>query len=118
MTPPPTAFPRSLAAWGTPAFEDVLKEELRSLGAAVLPLQQGLVHGSVGNDADLGATLLRAEDTGDRLQVRAGLFYTSVIAGCNCADDPTPVEENAEYCEVRLDIDKASGLATIAPAPD
>lgn len=48
------------------------------------------------------------------IRARAGIFYTGVIAGCSCADDPTPVDEQNEYCDVRVDIDKQTGEATIA----
>ncbi|MGB0712599.1 MAG: hypothetical protein ACPGUC_03460, partial [Gammaproteobacteria bacterium] len=40
-------------------------------------------------------------DVGDT-EVRVGVFYAGVIAGCNCADDPTPMDEENEYCELRL----------------
>ena len=40
-------------------------------------------------------------------------FDTSLIAGCSCADDPTPVEPQPEYCEVELQIEKATGLTAI-----
>ncbi|MEZ5541890.1 MAG: hypothetical protein R3F42_07590 [Pseudomonadota bacterium] len=47
------------------------------------------------------------------IHARAGLFYTGIIAGCSCADDPTPVEEQAEYCVVDITIDRLTGAATI-----
>ena len=37
-----------------------------------------------------------------------------MLAGCSCADDPTPVEEISQYCEVRLDIDKTTAETTVA----
>jgi len=40
--------------------------------------------------------------------VKAGLLYAGIIAGCSCADDPTPIDEVTEYCVVRFDIDKAT----------
>lgn len=48
------------------------------------------------------------------IRVKAGIFYQSVIGGCSCADDPTPVSEINEYCEVQLDIDKATAATAVA----
>lgn len=99
----------SLQAWGTPAFRETLKAEIARLGTAELPLQQGLSGSSYATDTPPQAVILNSEDRGDHLWVKAGLFYTGIIAGCSCADDPTPVEEQTEYCEVVLEIDKSSG---------
>jgi hypothetical protein len=98
-----------LQAWGTPAFRDTLKAEIACLGPADLPLQQGLAGSSYATDTPPQAVILSATDEGDCLRVKAGLFYAGIIAGCSCADDPTPVDEQTEYCEVLLEIDKASG---------
>lgn len=99
----------SLQAWGTPAFRDTLKAEISALGQADLPLQQGLSHTSSVSDTPPQAVILSATDEGNCLQVKAGLFYAGIIGGCSCADDPTPVDEQTEYCEVLLEIDKGSG---------
>lgn len=104
---------RSLAAWGTPAFGDVLKTELKDLGAAHLPLQAGLADSSYALEELLEVMITHAADTGDVLRVTAGIFYAGVIAGCSCADDPTPVESQAEYCEVELRIDKTNAETAI-----
>lgn len=99
----------SLQAWNTPAFRDTLKAEIARLGPADLPLQQGLSGSSYATDTPPQAVILSATDAGDCLRVKAGLFYAGIIAGCSCADDPTPVDEQTEYCEVLLEIDKGSG---------
>ena len=99
----------SLQAWGTPAFRDTLKAEISALGPADLPLQQGLSHPSSVSDTPPQAVILNASDEGDCLRIKAGLFYAGIIGGCSCADDPTPVEEQTEYCEVILEIDKSTG---------
>ena len=99
----------SLAAWGAPAFRDALKAEIARLGPADLPLQQGLSGSSYATDTPPQAVILSATDAGDCIRVKAGLFYAGIIAGCSCADDPTPVDEQTEYCEVLLEIDKGSG---------
>lgn len=109
-----TRLTRSLQAFGTPDFEATLKEELAALGPDVLGLQQGLIAGSVSLGRDIGIMLLRVREDPGRLAVRAGIFFTSALGGCACADDPTPEEENNEYCELELDIDCRTGEARIA----
>lgn len=103
----------ALRAWGGPAFESELKRELEALDAAHLPLQQGLRAGSYALHDPLEAMILRVEDAGERIRVRTGMFYAGVVAGCNCADDPTPVEAQREYCELQLEIDKATAATTV-----
>ena len=109
-------LPASLAAWGTEAFADTLCDEVRRLGASQLPLQDGLRHGSYALDEIQGAMLLRAEETPETIQAAVGVFYAGIIAGCNCADDPTPVEAQEEYCEIYLTIDRTNAAADITPA--
>lgn len=109
---------RACDAWGTAAFAQVLKEEIERLGPACLPLQQGLRTGSQALDRDIRAMILSVAETDACIRVRAGLFYLSVIAGCSCADDPTPIDECNEYCEVQLEIDKATAETTITLLPE
>jgi hypothetical protein len=103
----------SLAAWETPDFTDVFKAEVKQLDPDLLPLQQGLSHSSSANGANLGVTVLNLAETPGAIQVKAGLFYSGIIAGCSCADDPTTQHEVNEYCEVRFAINKHSGVATV-----
>jgi len=103
----------SLAAWQTAEFSDVFKAEVKQLDPDLLPLQQGLAHSSSANGANLGVTLLNLGETPDAIQVKAGLFYSGIIAGCSCADDPTTQHEVNEYCEVRFVINKDTGEATV-----
>lgn len=111
-------LPRSLAAWNTPDFSDVLRQEIESAGASALPLQQCLTATSYAVDAPCSAMLIGAADDPACLRVRVGIFFHGVIAGCSCADDPTPVESQQEYCELELAIDKASAATTVTPATD
>ncbi len=106
-------FPASIAAWHTPDFTEVFKAEVKQLDSDLLPLQQGLAHSSSANGANLGVTVLNLTETPDTIQVKAGLFYSGIIAGCSCADDPTTQHEVNEYCEVRFSINKHSGEATV-----
>jgi len=99
----------ALKAWGSPEFEKALKDEIQAMDAASLPLQQGLAQSShVGNGA-LSPVIISIQDVRDKILVKTGIFYSGIIAGSCCADDPTPVCEQTEYCELLLEIDKVSG---------
>ncbi|MDO8988528.1 MAG: hypothetical protein Q7U91_02730 [Sideroxyarcus sp.] len=109
---------KSLHAWGGPDFEAVLKAEVAQLGADQLPLQQGLSVSSYVADSPVTLVVHGATETDSSLHIRAGIFYQGIVAGCSCADDPTPTGENTEYCEVQIDIDKASAAASVTLLAD
>ncbi len=110
----PLHLPQLVAAWERPDFEARLKEALAGLGQPALPLQAGLRYGNHALDAPLEVVPLARERLADgRLRVRAGLCYQSLIAGCACADDPTPETPLAEYCEIELLLDPCNGAARI-----
>ena len=104
---------KSLSMWKTPAFNDALTQELEHLAPDVLPLQQGLSTGSYASDTNVKVVILSISEGTEGIHAKVGVFYTGIIAGCSCADDPTPVDENPEYCEVQLDIDKQTAETTI-----
>lgn len=105
---------RSLEAWGRPEFKGVLKEELERVDAGQLPLQQGLSASSYVTDGGFEVMIISTADEAERIRVKAGIFYAGIIPGCACANDPTPEDEYPEYCEVQLDIDKATAAAQVA----
>ncbi|HEY0665925.1 MAG TPA: hypothetical protein VGD24_07665 [Gallionella sp.] len=108
---------RALKAWGRPAFETTLKQQIEQLDATELPLQQGMSSGSYALAEPVTATILGATELERVIRVKAGIFFSSIIAGCSCADDPTPVDKMVEYCEVLLDIDKESAVTTVSLVP-
>ncbi len=106
-------FSQSLRARNTPAFQAVLKQEIEKMDAGCLPLQQGLTTSSYVTDQPFQAMIISVNEEAGLIRAKAGIFYTGIIAGCSCADDPTPIEEQAEYCVVRLDIDSTTAEATV-----
>jgi len=108
----------ALAAWGSAAFHDILKSEIEQLAPGQLPLQQGLSVSSAVSNSPHTVRIIRFDDSPDCIRVRAGIFYSGVIAGCSCADDPTPVDEQNEYCEVQLEIDKRSAETRVTLIPE
>lgn len=102
-------FERCLVAWGGSDFNAVMKAEIESLDADLLPLQQALTQSSHAVVDRFSARVIKAVSEGGCLRVKAGLFYSGIVAGCSCADDPTPVDDLTEYCEVWFEIDAATG---------
>jgi len=101
-----------VAAVDTRAAADILKRELEKLDGLTLPLQQGLSRSSFTDGSDFGVTVLGLHREQHTLRARIGIFYKGIVAGCNCADDPTPVAEIDEYCEVELLINSEDGNAS------
>jgi hypothetical protein len=110
-------LPAALQAWGTPAFEAVLCRETAGLGLDALPLQQGLQHGSHAFAEPLQVIHLSSHAGLQALVIRVGVYFTSIVAGCSCADDPTPVDRLNEYCVLELQIDRRTALTTITLQP-
>jgi hypothetical protein len=103
-----------VARLGTPGFGDVLKQEIEQLDAGLLPLQQGLSLSSYVTERSFQPMILSVSETAGSIRVKAGIFYTGVIAGCSCADDPTPVGEQIEYCDVQFVIDKTTAETRVS----
>ena len=99
---------KSLDAWQTEAFNAALKHEIEQLDAAALPLQQALTQSSFCSDKPFKVMLLRVTEQEHAICIKTGIFYSGIIAGCNCADDPTPVDELPEYCELEFVINKVT----------
>jgi hypothetical protein len=104
---------KSLNAWATPKFQEVLQQEIEQMDAGLLPLQQGLSISSHVTDRAIQAMILGVSEEADLLRVKAGIFYTGIIAGCSCADDPTPIAEQNEYCVLQFCIDRKSADTTV-----
>ncbi|VAW74070.1 hypothetical protein MNBD_GAMMA15-1748 [hydrothermal vent metagenome] len=104
-----TQLSKALLNQGGSSFNDTLKTEIEHLDASQLPLQAGLSQSSYVSDEPFRVMVISTSETDAHIQVRAGIFYTGIIAGCNCSDDPTPVDVLPEYCEVALDINKRDG---------
>jgi len=108
---------KALGAWQTSAFNSILKDEIEQLDAEKLPLQQGLTQGDYATGDNFSAMIISASETPNCIRVKTGVFYTSITAGCSCADDPTPIGEFSEYCEVQFDIDRITANTQVSLLP-
>ena len=106
-------LPAAHAAWSQPDFGAVLLAELQQADALQRPLQQGLSRGSHALCDDVALMVLQRSEQADVLQVKTGLSYFSIIPGCACEADPTPMSELPEYVELRITIRRTDGVATV-----
>lgn len=109
---------KTLDAWQTPRFKDVFKAEIEQLDATLLPLQQALAQGNYAKDSDFSVMVLSVADEPDSIRAKTGIFYRGMIIGCSCADDPTPIDEHTEYCELQFDINKKTAETTVTLLPE
>ena len=79
----------------------------------MLPLQQGLQNSSYAISDKLSIIVLETKEEATDIIVKAGLLYNGIIAGCSCADDPTPTDETNEYCDVLFHINKQTAETTV-----
>jgi len=103
------------------AAEDVeaaFKQDIAALNPDDLPLEQAMAYGNLASGEDLSAMLLRVEEDGERRRVHAGLFFSSRVIGCACADDPTPESDLAEYVEVVFDVHRPDGETRVLLTED
>ncbi|NDP49097.1 MAG: hypothetical protein GZ085_12065 [Sulfuriferula multivorans] len=111
-------LPESLNAWASSEFGDVFKQEVEQLDGQHLPLQQGLAATSHVSERPIQVMILGVTEEAECIRVRAGIFYTGVISGCNCADDPSPIDEQNEYCVVQIDIHRTTAESTVGLVKD
>lgn len=100
-------------AIGTDNFKQIAKEEIKKIDPAFLPLQQGLSLSSYVGKSAINVVILNTSVETDIVQIKAGIFYTGIIAGCSCSDDPSPTDEQTEYCELLFTINQNTAETTV-----
>lgn len=118
MSQPAIILADSLAVMGSDDFESAFKREVAALDVKLLPLHQAMVYGSYPAESPISAVLLNTTEKDDLLLVKAGVFFSSVLAGCNCAGDPSAENEYQEYCQLLFSIDRQSGETEAVLLPD
>jgi hypothetical protein len=110
-------FINSLQAWTQPQFETTFKQDVRALAPGLLPLQAALAYSSHVSDSAIDPVVLATSETAAVIRVKTAIFYSGVIAGSCCADDPTPICDQPEYCELEFEIDKGTAEVNILLLP-
>ena len=97
---------KALQANHSPEFNKALKNEIQDLDPNLLPLQQGLSLSSYVGKTPFSVVILNVSEEADYMKIKVGIFYTGIIAGCSCSDDPSPTDEQNEYCDLLFSINK------------
>ena len=104
-------FSRSLEFKDDAEFKSQIIEQLQQLTLEQLPLQQSLQLGNQALNDDTQFMIINIHRSPTHIDIDLGIFFTSVISGCNCADDPSPIDKLNEYTEWTLAIDLNTGAA-------
>ena len=108
---------KTLAAWGAEAFNDEFKAEVETISSSELPLQQGLSLSSYVSSEPFRVMVINTSEDSDVIKVKVGVFYSGIIAGCSCSDDPSPTDTQSEYCDLLFVIDKKTAETSVALLP-
>jgi hypothetical protein len=99
-------FTKLAKNWNSPDFENSLKHIVESLDPTQKllhgPLQQGLSHGDYVAEDKIKAMIIKVAMIDKMIEAKLGIFYTSLLTGCHCSDDPTPDNVYNEYCELQF----------------
>ena len=110
-------LPNTLKAWQESGFDEgftlSFKQEIALLDHKHLPLQQGLSLSSYVSNEKVSAIVHNTDETPNNIIVKSGVFYTGIIAGCSCSDDPTPLDTQNEYCDLMIYIDKLTAETSV-----
>lgn len=93
-------LPKTIQALDLESCKKVAKEEIQHISVELLPLQQGLSLSSYVSKTPFTVVILNQIKNNNSLNIKAGIFYSGIIAGCSCSDDPSPTDEQNEYCEL------------------
>ena len=92
----------------TKEFSTQLKRAIESLDAGHLPLHRCVNQGGQVDASDMAVTVLDVSEVQHAIHARVGVFFTEVVGGCSCGDEPF---EQPVYCELGVTIDRQSGEA-------
>jgi len=106
-------FDATLKSWGNDSFDQAFKDDVKALDRKQLPLQKNLTQSSYVSESEFDVVIINSEDSAEFINIKAGIFYSGIIAGSCCADDPSPVDELSEYCELHFIVNKKTAEVMI-----
>ena len=100
---------KSLDDWNTPTFENTFKAEVRNLDKELLPLQKSLLFSSYVSNEKISPVVMSSSASTTHLLIKTTIFFTGIIAGCSCSDNPGPQDTQQESCDVlfRINLNNA-----------
>ena len=104
---------KTLQSFNTSDFNNIVKNEIQSIEPELLPLQQGLSLSSYVGKSPISVMILNTTEEEGFIHIKTGIFYTGIIAGCSCSDDPSPTDEQNEHCELQFSINKETAETSI-----
>jgi hypothetical protein len=108
-------FPIATRAWQTDDYAPSLKAEIEALCTGSLPLDHGTTQGGFVDDGNIAAIVLSSAGDDRYICSEVGVFFTEIVAGCNCGDEPESINV---YCRLKLRIDRTTAEAEIVLIPD
>lgn len=106
-------LPRTVQAIQQPEFKAIFVEEMSALNSSQLPLQQSLSYSSYVSNEAFQVMYISHQISSDELLIKSAIFYTGIIAGCSCADDPSPQDTQNEVCELMVAINLETSQASL-----
>lgn len=103
------AFPETARCFGTPAFHAAFQRDIATWAKSVHGLSFLAEQGGQVPPQSIAVTLLAHEADTDRITLRAGVFFTELVGGCSCGDEPF---ETPGYRELTLSIERGSGAVS------
>ncbi len=100
---------KALKHWGTVDFATSLKAELENLPTGSLPLHLATSQGGIVDDSQISVSILSSTTNDNCIQIRVSVFFTEIIAGCNCSDPPL---ETSGYALLLVLLDSNSAEAS------
>lgn len=100
---------KSLQAWDTNNFNSTFKNEVITLDKQLLPLQKCLLFSSYVSPETISPVIISSSIDATHLLIKTTIFYSGIIAGCSCSDDPSPQDTQQESCDLlfRINLENA-----------
>lgn len=76
------------------------------------------MHSNYVLDTPFDIVLLHDEETRDEIVLKLGIFFEGINTGNCCADDPSTIESQNEYCELLILLSRQNAQAKICLLDD
>jgi len=108
-------FQQALNDFGADTFSGSFKQAFKSLSAGDLSLSACCNHSGDIDETSIDVTILNSTETKQVIQLKIGIFFHEVLAGCACSDDPSQaVTYENGYCELDAEINKTTALISFS----